>query len=100
VHENHSPDTRLAVAANDIAWIKQSLKEIKEKQEELSDQIRAQNDRASEFATKSDIEQLSKDVQDLQRWRSWLTGAYLVGAGIIGALFEYGRQWLTGGGGK
>jgi hypothetical protein len=47
---------------------------------------------------KQEFNDMNIRVRKLEGWRNWLTGAYVVGAGIIVVLFEYGKQWLSGGG--
>lgn len=94
MHENQ--DTRLAVAANDIEWIKQSLRETRDAIEEIKDVMREQNERADQYATKEDVENIRRDAESLKTWRSWITGVIFTVGTIAGALFEYGRQWPSG----
>lgn len=89
---DESPDVKLAVAVNDIDWMKQTMTDTRDAVKDLSEYVKTQ-------ATKQDMAVLEQRVRKLENWRNWLTGAYIVIAGLFVMAFEYGRQWVTGGGG-
>lgn len=89
---DESPDVKLAVAVNDIDWMKQTMTDTRDAVKDLSEYVKTQ-------ATKQDMAVLEQRVRKLENWRNWLTGAYIVIAGLFVMTFEYGRQWVTGGGG-
>lgn len=88
---DESPEVKLAVAVTEIAWIKDTLGETRDTVKDLSSYIKSQDERV---ARKDDLEKVEVRVRKLENWRNVITGAYIIAAGAIMLIFEYGKQWF------
>lgn len=94
-----SPEVKLAVAVNDIEWMKKAMTDTQKAVTDLSSSVNSFMDaQETRVASKEDLRTLDQRVRKLEGWRNWLTGAYVVIVGFFVMLFEYGKQWLGGGG--
>lgn len=92
---NEDDAVKLAVAVNDIKWIKDTMTETRDSVKELSEYIKHQDEK---YAQQSDVEKLELRVRKVEQKLKWYGGAIAVIVGIGVMLFEYGKQWLSGGG--
>ncbi|WP_368780859.1 hypothetical protein [Alicyclobacillus fastidiosus] len=78
----NSQEVQLAIATNDIQWMKATIADmnegIKNMQEALEKALKAQDEK---YAT-TEVEALRKDVESLKAWR-WKIGGALGLAGLI-----------------
>lgn len=95
---DENQEARLAVAVNDIEWIKESQrstnKGIEQLQTTLSQHMKEQNERAGKYATKEDVNAIQADVDKLKAKVYIFSGIMIV----VGVLFKYAPAWLTRGG--
>ncbi|GMA59748.1 hypothetical protein NZD89_09390 [Alicyclobacillus fastidiosus] len=67
---DESQDARIAVAVNDIDWIKESQRTtnrgLEQLQQTLSQHIKEQNERSEKFATKDELNVVKNDVDKLK----------------------------------
>ena len=92
---------KLAIAANDIAWLKDTATDTRDAVKELSQYIRNQDEKTAKsgdvVALDHRVEKIEGRVRKLENWRYWLTGAYVIIVGALVVIFEYGKQWFGGG---
>lgn len=90
-------EAKLAVAVNDIEWIKDSQKTtnalIQTMQTTLSQHMKEQTDRAEKFATKEELKEVKRDVDKLKKWRWQVGGALALGTFVLGIAAEAWRSW-------
>ncbi|GMA64940.1 hypothetical protein NZD89_06030 [Alicyclobacillus fastidiosus] len=82
----NSQEVQLAIATNDIIWMKATIADmnegIKNLQEALERAIKTQDEK---YATKVEVETVRKDVENLKQWR-WKIGGAL---GLIGMVIGW-----------
>lgn len=61
----------------------QSLKEIKDSQREMNDKLTKQETELNGKVNKIDLDEMKKEIKELQRWRWLLIGGFAVLQGII-----------------
>lgn len=87
---DESQESKVAVAVNDIEWLKESQRStnsgIAQLQLTLTQHINDQNTRSNNFATKQELNAVKEDVDKLKAWR-WKIGGALA---LIGVLLGYG----------
>lgn len=95
---DESQEAKMAVAVNDIEWIKESQRStsrsIEQMQSTLSQHMKEQNERSEKFATKDDLNAVKSDVDKLKLRAYVFTGIVIA----ITTVLEYGHQWISGGG--
>ena len=83
-----SQEAKVAVAVNDIEWLKESQRStnrgIDQLQTTLSQYMKEQNDRSEKFATKDELNAVRSDVDKLKKWRWQVGGAIAVIAVLLG----------------
>ncbi|KPV42030.1 hypothetical protein [Alicyclobacillus ferrooxydans] len=90
-------EARLAVAVNDIEWIKDSQRStnrgIEQLQTTLTQYMKEQDDRSEKFATKEELSIVRRDVTKLKEWR-WKVGGGLAALSfLMGLAAEALRSW-------
>lgn len=68
-------NVQLAVAVNDIEWIKKGIETL---QTTMSNHIEQQDKRAQLFATKEEVKEVAHDVKSLKKWVYTVTGGAVV----------------------
>lgn len=93
-----SQETRVAIATNDIEWLKESQRStnrgIEQLQLTLTQHMKEQNERSEKFVTK---EELKNEVGPIKADIEKIKMRIYVFSGIVICLMvfiEYGRQWL------
>jgi len=81
---------KLAVAVNDINWIKETMTDTRDAVKELSVYIKAQDEHS---AKKEDLKSLEIRVSKLEGWQKYIKGALAVivlGITLLAELFHNG----------
>ena len=86
---DESQEVKLAVAVNDISWMKTTLSDVSQGMKALQESF---DKSAQAHATKDEVQRIRDDVDKLKARQYWFGGVLVA----LVTILEYGRQWITG----
>lgn len=91
---DESQEVKLAVAVNDITWMKSTLTDVSEGMKNLQTAFEQNAQvQGKTYATKEDLKAVSDEVDKLKTWRNFVGGAMALCGFLAGLGIEAWRTW-------
>lgn len=91
---DESQEVKLAVAVNDITWMKSTLTDVSEGMKSLQSAFETNAQQQSKtYATKEDLKVVADEVDKLKAWRWKMGGGVAIGSFVLGIAAEAWRGW-------